>query len=370
MVNHASNSRKRAGWSLGDVLDFECLIKQGAEGSVAEGQAIIARLGLKSLDEMSRHMLFREWIALRREQMEVFHGREFDRIFRLARAMMWVSGTILGGVSAAGYLAYFGREPVNVFWFWFWLVFFPLLLTLSAFLFGFVAKDSNEPAEIARWLFGKLFRQFPNRMRRAWEEWCGVVEKHHRHLASIVAWPLLGMTQRFACAFGLGALVALLGFLLFKDIAFGWQSTFGGSAEAWHTFTWVVAWPCSWVFSSGCPSLESVRASQYTHVGGMAALDPAATRAWWPFLVGCLAVWSVGFRSRSDWVDRLERTERAEGVHSQTRCGHAHRSQRALPKTRSCMDDTQLPTFRDAVFHGTESADARGNSGKLARFGC
>jgi hypothetical protein len=289
-------------WTLGDVLDFECELEAARKRADAdsvlerEGKLLRGQLGGSSLENIPRRMLFHRWLESRRKESPGLAGVEIDRAFRFGRALMWVAGGVLGGISAGGYLHYFGREPVNVFWFLSLLVAFPLFLSGLAVLLAVAMEDHGGLGVLGGRIFS-LVARLSGRKRHAWDAWCGMIEKHGKRFLPLAKWPLLGLTQRFACAFGIGALLALWMRVIFTDLAFGWQSTVGWSPGTWHGVVRFLAAPWTWAFPSGVPTLDEIRGSQFTHVGGMTALDPAATRAWWPFLIGCLAAYSVALRA-------------------------------------------------------------------------
>ncbi len=295
----ATDAAGGARWSLGDALDFECeaeIAKSRSKDDIrGEAGQIRAKLGCDALADIPRRRLFLEWIRWRREKSPALVGAEVDRTFRSARVLMWIVGAVLGGAAAGGYLHYLGREPVNVFWFLFWLVVFPLILSVLAVFLALAVQEHSGLGAVGRMIFSRLLR-LRGQGRQGWEAWSGMIEKHGRRVLPLAKWPLLGLTQRFACAFGIGALLALWVRLVFTDIAFGWESTVGWSPEAWHAAARFVAAPWTWAFPSGVPSLGELRSSQFTHSGGMIALDPAATQAWWPFLIGCIVTYSVALR--------------------------------------------------------------------------
>jgi hypothetical protein len=143
-------------------------------------------------------------------------------------------------------------------------------------------------------------------------------------------WPILGISQRFACSFGLGAFVGLLGYVIGVDLAFGWESTLNLGAETIHGIVRCFATPWLWLFPNAAPTLEQVRESRFTHLLGLKETAIAATRAWWPFLVGCLAVYVVIPRflmiQVSEWrrkrsLARLDFTRGVDGELARGLCG-------------------------------------------------
>ncbi len=286
-------------WTAGDVLDLEILcasaeVQQDLAGSRADLEREIAP---QKLTQLPRSALFRRWLKVRRPKNPGLPGASLDRVFRVARFLAWLLGILLGASSAGGYLLYFGQEPVNPFWFFLWLVLVPLLI--SAVIIGLAAAwhDWSGPAAFARWLVGAICRRLPGGARSAWQAWSGIFARHRDRHARLAVLPLLGVTQRAACGFALGALMTLWLRVVFTDIAFGWQSSAGWSMETWHGVARGIASPWAWLYPWACPTVEQVRASHFTFAGGMKEVAPWASQAWWPFLAFSLAVWGVGVRT-------------------------------------------------------------------------
>jgi hypothetical protein len=284
-------------WTLGDVLDVEYLCTSGTVDASRDREALAREFSPRPLAEVKRGELFYRWLKLRRATMPQLPGGTLDRIFRVARFLAWVLGVAVGASSAGGYLLYFGREPVNPFWFLLWLVLVPLLFSLALIALARAWHDWSGPGALARWLIGAVCRRLPGPARTAWQAWNGTFAKHRDRHAGLVTMPLLGITQRAACGFALGALLALWLRVVFTDIAFGWQSSAGWKMETWHGIAHAIAAPWTWLFPSACPTAEQMRDSHFTFAEGVAAIQPAASQAWWPFLAGCLLVWGAGVRA-------------------------------------------------------------------------
>lgn len=280
------------------MLDLETLYAAGREPTAAERAELAASVAPQAVASAPRRELFQRWVWMRRaSDEESLHGAKLDRIFRVARVLAWAAGLAFGASSAGGYLLYFGKEPVNPVWFFLWLVLVPVLCSLGVLAMARAWHDWSGPGAFARWVVGAVCNRLGGDARATWQAWVGVAARHRDRHAPLVVLPLVGLTQRVACGFSLGALLSLLLYVLGKDITFGWQSTVGWSAETWHAMARGIAAPWSWIFPWACPTLEQVRASQFTYAGGVAAIAPGASQAWWPFLAGCLAVWGVGLRA-------------------------------------------------------------------------
>ena len=307
---HYSASRD---WTLGDVVDFERAV--AAVTSEPEATAALTRDGRlleshfpgQSLDDVPRPQLFRRWLDIKRDQDASLFGREIDRIFRILGIATWLIGGVAGFLGAGGYLEYNGAKPINVMWLLFWLVFCPWIFTAVGMAVSFALRDHAGPKLLGGPMATVLSRLSPKH-RDLWQAWTYELHKHGSRLAPIAVWPFLGLSQRFGCGFALGALVGLLGYVIGVDLAFGWESTLNVGAEAIHAIVRFFAAPWLWLFPSSAPTLEQVRDSRFTHLIGLKETALTATRAWWPFLVGCLALYAVAPRflmiQMSEWKRR------------------------------------------------------------------
>jgi hypothetical protein len=285
-------------WTLGDLIDFERAVASVACGPdslaalAGDGKSLEQHFAGQSLDEVPRPQLFRRWLDIRRRQDSSLFGREIDRVFRVFGIAGWVVGGVAGFLAAGGYLEYNGAKPVNVMWFLFWLVLCPWIVTGLGIAVSCGLRDGAGPKLLGGPMGSVLSRLSP-KYRELWQAWTGALHQHGSRLAPIAVWPILGISQRFACGFGLGALAGLLGYVIGVDLAFGWESTLNVGAEAIHAIVRWVAAPWLWLFPGSAPTLEQVRDSRFTHLVGLQETAIPATRAWWPFLVGCLALYAV-----------------------------------------------------------------------------
>jgi hypothetical protein len=322
-------------WTLGDVIDFERAVASvtsepgSGGGLLQDGRLLKEHFPGQSLYDVPRPQLFRRWLDIRRSPGASSFGQEIDRVFRILGVATWLIGGVTGFLGAGGYLEYNGSKPINVMWFLFWLVLCPWIVTGLGMAVSFGLRDDAGPkllgGPIAR-LLARLSPQY----RALWHEWTHSLHKHGSRLAPIAMWPILGISQRFACSFGIGAFVGLLGYVIGVDLAFGWESTLNIGAEAIHAIVQCLAAPWLWLFQNAAPTLEQIRESRFTHLVGLKETSIAATRAWWPFLVGCLAVYVVIPRflmiQLSEWrrtrsLARLDFTRGIDGELARGLCG-------------------------------------------------
>jgi hypothetical protein len=198
-------------WTLGEVLDLECLCARGdaAETALHDRERLAREFQPAPLSEVPRPALFHRWLIGRREIETTLPGQTLDRIFRVGRFLAWLLGGLVGAATAGSYLLYYGREPVNPFWFVLWLVVLPLLITAALVVLARAWPDWSGPGAVARWLVGGICRRLSGSAVLAWQAWTGQWERHRTRHARLAMLPLLGITQRAACAFALGALLTL-----------------------------------------------------------------------------------------------------------------------------------------------------------------
>ena len=137
--------------------------------------------------------------------------------------------------------------------------------------------------------FGRLALRFlPPSVRQDVEVVIGRFTAHGRLYGRVERGQLLLWSQAVGTAFGVGALVATLAFVVFTDLAFGWSTTLDVSASAVHRWTRVLAAPWASIWPAANPSLELVEATRFFHVAledRIHAVDPIVYGGWWPFLV-------------------------------------------------------------------------------------
>lgn len=297
MAVETSSSGGSQPWTLGDVVDFERTIAAAlppdSETTLREDGRRLAKLYPdRRLEDVPRRQLLHRWLNLRRDTDKTLFGREIDRVFRFLGISSWLCGSLAGFLGASGYLEYNGSKPINVVWFFIWLVVCPWLTTLLGWAVSQVLRDEAGP-KLLGGLLGTVLSRASPRYHTLWHAWSEELRRHGSRLAPIAVWPLMGLTQRFASGFAMGALLALVTHVIGVDMAFGWESTLNVGARFIHALTRWIATPWLWLYPEGAPSFEQVRDSRYTHLLGIEESTVEATRSWWPFLVGCLAAYTV-----------------------------------------------------------------------------
>ncbi len=201
---------------------------------------------------------------------------------------------VLGMLSGVALLSYNGQEPVNVIYFMAVAVFLPLftmLLTLLSMLRASSAENVLIHLSPAFWM-GKIWEFLPGRVQ---EQIKGL--KINPLLAN---WIIIKRSQLIVLFFSLGLLLALLGVIVTKDIAFAWSTTLQLSPEEFHTFLHFIAFPWREFAPYAVPSLELIEQSQYFRLGDTLDQEMIAHASqlgeWWKFLAFSTLFYAIFLR--------------------------------------------------------------------------
>ena len=202
---------------------------------------------------------------------------------------------VIGVLSGIALLSYSGKEPVNVIYFMAMVILLPLLTMTLAVISMFRANASQSVLvhiSPAFWM-ERILRLLPGKVQASLDTL--------QINPSILNWLIIRRSQLLALLFSVGLLLALLGVVATKDIAFAWSTTLHVTPKAFHALLETVAWPWRSFFPSAVPSLELIERSQYFRLGGK--LDPdMVTHAsqlgeWWKFLAFSTLFYAIFLRA-------------------------------------------------------------------------
>ena len=201
---------------------------------------------------------------------------------------------MLGFLSGVGLLSYSGHEPVNVIYFIAIVVFLPLFTMILA-LFSMFRANSTQSMLVhispAFWM-EKILRLLANKMEDNIKE-----VKINPLLAN---WIVIKRSQLIALAFSFGLMVALLGVVATKDIAFAWSTTLSITPEAFHGFLHTLGFPWREFYPSALPSVELIEQSQYFRLGDKLSdemiLNASKLGEWWKFLAFATLFYAIILR--------------------------------------------------------------------------
>lgn len=200
----------------------------------------------------------------------------------------------LGFFSGIALLNYSGHEPVNVIYFMAMVIALPLI-TMTLALFSMARANASRSFLVhispAYWM-EKILRLLPGKVQE------GLEELHVN--PSLLNWLIIRRSQLLALIFSIGLLLALLGMVVTKDIAFAWSTTLHISPKEFHSLLETIALPWKNFFPSAVPSLELIQQSQYFRLGER--LDPQMVQnasklgEWWKFLAFSTLFYAIFLR--------------------------------------------------------------------------
>ena len=208
--------------------------------------------------------------------------------------LLVVFAFVLGLLTGVALLSYSGHEPVNVIYFMAVAIFLPLFTMLLTVLAMFKASSTENVLihlSPAFWM-GKIVEFLPGRVQ-------GQIKglKINPLLAN---WIIIKRSQLIVLFFSLGLLLALVGVIVTRDIAFAWSTTLHISPEVFHSFLHTIAFPWRELAPSAVPSLELIEQSQYFRLGDRLDEEMIAHASqlgeWWKFLAFSTLFYAVFLR--------------------------------------------------------------------------
>ncbi len=292
--------------TLAELIDLEAQLlddRQRTPGDVARRDARVAEKLGSAAATLPRHELVRRWLEAVGDPKAVSVGRRVNTYYRLAGFLIPIVTFIAGAGTAAGLLAYDGRDPVNTMGYLAVLVFLQLVL-IALTLAGMLPSTWLGGALRLSGLHGgagihAILRELGYRSaglasigeaagfrgRAA----LGHIAAWQTVYAAVERWHLTALTQRAAVAFNLGAIAATLYFVSVRALAFAWSTTLEVDPERMTGFFHALATPWRWL-EIAVPSRELVEASRY--FPGR-SYDPDLLGDWWPFLVAAVVTYGL-----------------------------------------------------------------------------
>ncbi|WP_328579514.1 DUF2868 domain-containing protein [Ideonella sp. BN130291] len=299
MTPSADTALRSARWTLADVVDFEHWLAQ--PDAVAQACAMPGAAGA------DRRAVFHAWLRQQREGHSgaPTPGEQLQQGERLLSALAWGVGLALGAGLAGTWLAGSGAEPVNAPLFWVATVGLQLVLLVVALLgwwsrrrWGGAAGGLVGLLQAAMTGAATLLRRLPGERRDALRAALGRLAMRHDAQSQLLVAPAVALAQRFAIAFNLGLLAAmLLLHLPLVDLRFGWQSSYPVRPDQVHLAVQALATPWRWALPQAQPSVDEVAATRYVRGDASARLPAEAARAWWPFLALSIACYGLLLRA-------------------------------------------------------------------------
>jgi hypothetical protein len=310
LTTATTSSPQPTGWTLADVVDLEHYLAQPAApdeaGSLRRHLPAPWQMAAGPVDPAARRRLLHAWVEWQRGLQADGGGSPGQRLQRSLQelsAAAWLLGLLAGGSLAGLWLSAGTGTPVNAPLFWVAAVGLQILLLLLALL-GVAWRGRARWSGGWAWLIavaGRLGSGLHGTQRAALQATLGRLARRQDSLHGLLAWPAVALAQRFAVAFNIGLLLAMLALHLpLVDVRFGWQSTYPISAAQMQQAVHAVAAPWRWAWPQAQPTLDELRATRYAPGQPAHTLPAQAARAWWPFLAASVA--GYGLLLRAAWL--------------------------------------------------------------------
>ncbi|MEH0018492.1 MAG: DUF2868 domain-containing protein [Desulfobacter sp.] len=309
--------------ALKDIMDLDFLVRLD-EGQGEEDPSIAARdrdiyrqINTPDLDDAS---LALKWLEYRKllffndsGSRARLPGALYARLYQWMVRGVAAGGGLLGVVTAYSFLAYHGRQPVNVTLFAAFFILLQALLSLGAggmMAYRLRCERTGNPGGHASFFQALAAGLFYSRLRRLAQKAAdrsgsgalAFLAEHvsgagmkRREYRGVMFWPFFILCSVFALCFCLGALSGTLFRVLTTDLAFGWQSTLLTSSDRVYDLVSWMASPWSWLMSGSfaVPGPEQIAGSRILLKEGIAGLATENLVAWWPFLCMGILVYGV-----------------------------------------------------------------------------
>lgn len=235
------------------------------------------------------------WVDEHKEKLKrPLLSETFSSYLYSATLILVAIAFVLGLLSGVGLLSYSGHEPVNVIYFMAMVVFLPLF-TMTLTLISMMRANSSQSLLVhispAFWM-EKILHFLPSKIQDNLKD-----VKFNPLLAN---WIVIKRSQIIALAFSLGLLLALLGMVATKDIAFAWSTTLSVTAEGFHEFLNALAFPWRDAFPWAVPSVELIEQSQYFRLGDKLSEEMINNASklgeWWKFLAFATLFYAIVLR--------------------------------------------------------------------------
>ena len=291
-------------WTIADVIDFEYLLDRERDGTLGiDSQRVDAAFQTKTLPDLqaagdlSRQVVFRRWLDVKRDTAAMpLLGEYWKTAWQLLILLSTISGTMAGGSLTATLLLYRGDVPVNVPWIVACTLGVQMLLLFVAAALWLIRRttgflDDFRPLRPLlnglMWAMSASLRKLPGDQRESLRTIFARFDRRREIYGSLATWPFLIVTQVFGVGFNLGILGVLLAHVAFKDIEFGWQSSFVQSDEVAYGIASGMATPWKWFAPNPHPTLAEVTNSHFRYK------EERSNTSWWPFLCYSVACYGL-----------------------------------------------------------------------------
>lgn len=328
-------------WSSADAVDLEYFLMHASSSENRDESAQQARHWFQqhvSEHAVEEHAEFpdpkvlKAWLKHQKKQHKggtPLPGESWQWLIGMLFWLLLFAGFLAGAGVTASLLDYDGAQPVNVAMFLCLLVGVQLIWSFVSFIViagkglqwiplhaGFSLRLLQS---LMHWASTRLDRQLISKLaiekRMFWESFWRQLRDEHAASGKFLLWPILTRIQMAGVMFNLGVMFTLMTSVVFRDLAFGWQTSMqqiNDATVASVVKTLSLPWNWIWGEGQGFPSLAQIEGSRIILKDGIGAMQNPYLTSWWPFLM--MAVTVYGFIPRMLlllWLSVQERRQLA-----------------------------------------------------------
>ncbi len=276
-------AREESPWTLEDLIEFEQALSLSAVPTSEEKRLVSASIAGKSPDA-TRRIGLKEWLSGHRSGI----GRKFTL------ALDGVSLGLFLLALSAGITTVLGlwdreRGGINVTVFFAVVLGVQFVILVGAWLAWLFRRRAGEAYSVVQSIIGVLARRLTGDRESIW--WHSLITQGGAGRRALL-WRLARVVQTAGIAFNLGAIAALVGLVLFRNVGFFWETTTESAMRGWlEQAVNIISVPWSWIDSSSVPDARLIDATRWWPEKS-ASLSPGPA-AWWRFLLWSLVVWGL-----------------------------------------------------------------------------
>ena len=311
----------RKTWSLRDVVDFEFFTSELASDASGKKeqeirhwfQTFCARKAISPDMNQPHPGVLMAWLQDQRKAMPdelPSPGQAWQGLMQGLTFLVLALGLLAGGTVTSGLLRYDGAQAISVAMLLGVLVILQLawsvvswillagkgarVFPMRAGLSGSLLRASLHGASTR--LHRHLLSRVSGEQRMHWETFWQRLSQGLGSVTPCFTWPILSRMQSLGVAFNLGAIMTFFTSVVFRDLAFGWQTSMQQVSNQ-RVADWVqwMSLPWNWIWGSGegFPALEHIEGSRMILKDGIMGMQHPDLTAWWPFLLLSLLVYGL-----------------------------------------------------------------------------
>lgn len=274
-------AREESPWTLEDLIEFEQALSLSAVPTSEEKLLVSTSIAGKSPDS-ARPIGLKTWLEGRRSGI----GRKFALALDAVSLGLFLLALSAGITTVLGLYRWNG---INVTIFVAVVLGVQVAILAGASIAWLFRRKAGEAYSVVQSIIGVLARRLTGDRESVW--WHSLITQGGAGRRALL-WRLARVVQTAGIAFNLGAIAALVGLVLFRNVGFFWETTTEAAMRGWlEQAVNIIAAPWSWIDSASAPDARLIDATRWWPEKS-ASLSPGPA-AWWRFLLWSLVVWGM-----------------------------------------------------------------------------